>query len=48
VHSYTFSPADTIQDLTFGKAWQWSLAYGLLAGLLLLGRQFKRQENTGH
>jgi len=42
-HSYAFSPADTIQDLQFGKAWQFALAYALLAGLLLLGRWLKRE-----
>ena len=42
-HSYAFTPADTVQDLAFGKAWQFALAYTLLAGLLLLGRWLKRE-----
>jgi AGZA family xanthine/uracil permease-like MFS transporter len=46
-HAYAFTPADTVQDLAFGKAWQFALAYTLLAGLLLLGRVLKRDE-TGH
>jgi adenine/guanine/hypoxanthine permease len=47
-HSYSFSPADTVQDLAFGKAWQFGLAYSLLAGFLFLGRWLRRDESTGH
>jgi len=47
VHSYAFTPADTVQDLAFGKAWQFALAYALLAGLLLLGRELRRDEAAG-
>jgi AGZA family xanthine/uracil permease-like MFS transporter len=48
VHSYAFTPADTVQDLAFGKAWQFALAYALLAGLLVLGRKLRRDEAAGH
>jgi len=44
VHSYAFSPADTVQALAFGKAWPFAVAYVLLAGLLALGRKFGRDE----
>jgi len=47
-HSYAFTPADTVQDLAFGKAWQFALAYTLLAGLLLLGRWLKREVAVNH
>jgi hypothetical protein len=48
VHSYAFAPADTVQDLAFGKAWPFALGYTLLAGLLVLGRRFKQDETSGH
>jgi len=43
VHSYAYAPADTIQDLAFGKAWPFALAYALLAGLLALGRRLRQE-----
>jgi AGZA family xanthine/uracil permease-like MFS transporter len=48
VHSYAFTPADTVQDLAFGKAWQFALAYALLAGLLALGRFLGHEPSTRH
>jgi adenine/guanine/hypoxanthine permease len=48
VHAYAFAPADTVQDMTFGKAWTFALAYALLAGFLALGRVCKIDEGTGH
>jgi AGZA family xanthine/uracil permease-like MFS transporter len=48
VHSYAFGPADTVQDLAFGKAWRFALGYALLAGLLVLGRKLRRDEAAGH
>jgi AGZA family xanthine/uracil permease-like MFS transporter len=48
VHSYAFSAADTIQDLAFGKAWSFALAYALLAGLLVMGQTLRRDEGAGH
>jgi adenine/guanine/hypoxanthine permease len=48
VHSYAFAPADTVQDLSFGKAWQFALAYALLAGLLALGRKLRHEIAGGH
>jgi AGZA family xanthine/uracil permease-like MFS transporter len=48
MHSYAFSTADTVQDLAFGKAWQPSLAYALLAAFLLLGRTFKQDDSRSH
>jgi AGZA family xanthine/uracil permease-like MFS transporter len=47
-HSYAFTQTDTVQDLAFGKAWQFALAYALLAGLLVLGRMFRRNHTAGH
>jgi AGZA family xanthine/uracil permease-like MFS transporter len=47
VHSYAFTPTDTVQDLAFGKAWQFALGYALLAGLLALGRYCRRDEAAG-
>jgi AGZA family xanthine/uracil permease-like MFS transporter len=47
-HSYALTPADTVQDLAFGKAWPFALAYAMLAGLLVLGRWLKHNESTGH
>ena len=46
MHSYAFATADTVQDLAFGKAWQPSLAYALLAAFLLLGRTFKQDDGA--
>ena len=48
VHSYAYSPADTIQDLAFGKAWPFALAYALLAGLLAAGRWLRPDQAAGH
>ena len=48
LHSYAFTTADTVQDLAFGNAWQFSLGYVLLAGLLWLGRFYRRDEAAGH
>jgi len=47
-HSYSFAPGDTVQDLAFGKAWQFALGYSLLAGLLLLGRRLKHEAGPSH
>jgi len=47
-HSYSFSQADTVQDLAFGKAWQFALGYVLLAGFLFLGRWLGRDERAAH
>ncbi|MBN2573007.1 MAG: NCS2 family permease [Deltaproteobacteria bacterium] len=47
-HSYAFVPADTVQDLALGKAWQFALAYALLAGFLLLGRKLRHETAAGH
>jgi AGZA family xanthine/uracil permease-like MFS transporter len=47
VHSYAFSAADTVQDITFGKAWPFTLGYAALAALLALGR-FAKRDNNGH
>jgi adenine/guanine/hypoxanthine permease len=44
VHSYAFTPGDTVQDLSFGKAWPFALGYALLAGLLASGKLFGRDE----
>ena len=41
LHSYTFTAADTIQALSFGKAWPFALGYGLLAVLLALGKKLR-------
>jgi AGZA family xanthine/uracil permease-like MFS transporter len=48
VHSYAYTPADTVQDLAFGKAWPFALGYALLAALLASGRFLKHDENAGH
>ena len=48
VGSYAFTAGDTVQDLVFGKAWQFALAYALLAGFLMLGRLWKRDESASH
>ena len=44
VHSYAFNAADTVQDIAFGKAWQFALGYAALAILLSLGRLAKRED----
>ena len=48
IHSYAYSIADTIQDLAFGKAWPFALAYALLAALLAAGRWLRREPGAGH
>jgi adenine/guanine/hypoxanthine permease len=48
LHSYAFSPADTVQDLALGKAWPFALAYALLGGFLLLGRKLARDDGSVH
>jgi len=47
VHAYAFTPADTVQDLAFGKAWQFALAYALLAAFLWLGRFCRQDDSDG-
>lgn len=48
VHSYAFTPADTVQDLAFGKAWHFTLGYALLAALLAAGRLLRSDESPAH
>jgi AGZA family xanthine/uracil permease-like MFS transporter len=48
LHSYAYTPADTVQNLAFGKAWPFALGYALLGGLLATGRVLKRDEGAGH
>lgn len=48
VHSYAFTPADTIQDLAFGKAWPFALGYAFLAVLLASGRAMKTDASQAH
>lgn len=48
VHSYAFTLADTVQDLTFAKAWQFGVAYAALAALLALGHFAKRDGGASH
>jgi len=43
VHTYTFTQADTVQDIVPGKGWSFAAAYFALALLLALGR-FARQD----
>jgi AGZA family xanthine/uracil permease-like MFS transporter len=48
MHGYVWSMADTVQNLRFGFAWEWALAYGLLAALLASGRLFPEEVGAGH
>jgi AGZA family xanthine/uracil permease-like MFS transporter len=48
MHSYAYTPADTVQDVAIGKSWPFTVAYLLLAGLLASGSLFKRDEATSH
>jgi AGZA family xanthine/uracil permease-like MFS transporter len=38
IHAYRFTPSDTVANVAFGNAWQFSLGYALLAILILLAR----------
>jgi AGZA family xanthine/uracil permease-like MFS transporter len=46
LHSYAYTPGDTVQDLAFGKAWPFAVGYALLAGLLASGTLLKRDTTT--
>ncbi len=48
VHSYAFTPADTIQALELGKAWPFALGYALLAALLVSGRFLAADDGQAH
>jgi hypothetical protein len=48
VHSYAFAAADTVQDIVFGKAWPFAIAYAAMAALLALGRFAKREDGAGY
>jgi AGZA family xanthine/uracil permease-like MFS transporter len=48
IHSYGFTQADTVQRLAFGHAWQFALAYVLLAGLFALGRFLRDKGASSH
>jgi AGZA family xanthine/uracil permease-like MFS transporter len=48
VHAYAYTPCDTVQDLTFGKAWPFALGYALLAALLAQGKLLRRDESGAH
>jgi len=48
VHSYAYTAGDTTQDLSFGKAWPFALAYALLAVLLAAGRFMKQDPSGAH
>jgi adenine/guanine/hypoxanthine permease len=48
VHSFAYTPGDTVQDLALGKAWTYALGYALLAGLLAAGRLMKRDDSGLH
>ena len=47
-HSYAYTPGDTVQDLAFGKAWQFALGYALLASLLASGKFLRRDDSVDH
>jgi hypothetical protein len=47
LHSYAYTPGDTVQDLVFGKAWRFALGYLLLALLLAAGRLLGRDDSAG-
>ena len=49
IHSYGWGLADTVQQLKPGHAWEWGLAYVLLAALLATGKLFPSEpEGSGH
>jgi AGZA family xanthine/uracil permease-like MFS transporter len=48
LHSYAYTPGDTVQDLTFGKAWPFALGYALLAVLLASGKLLRRDDGAAH
>lgn len=48
MHAYQWSRDDTIQALVPGQAWEWGLAYGLLALFLAAGRLFPAEKGNGH
>jgi adenine/guanine/hypoxanthine permease len=48
MHSYAYTPSDTVQDMAFGKSWPFAVGYLLLAGLLTSGSLLKRDESASH
>jgi AGZA family xanthine/uracil permease-like MFS transporter len=48
IHAYGWTMADTVQVLQPGLAWEWALAYGLLALLLASGKFFPKEAGPGH
>ena len=47
MHTYHWTPADTVVDLRIGVGWPWALAY-LLMGLLFLTARWMKQSDGGH
>jgi adenine/guanine/hypoxanthine permease len=45
VHSYAYTPGDTVQALAFGKAWPFTVGYALLAILLASGKLLKPDDH---
>ena len=48
MHAYQWSKDDTIQALVPGQAWDWTLAYALLALLLAAGKYLPAESGDGH
>lgn len=48
MHAYQWTRDDTIQALVPGQAWEWALAYALLALLLAAGKLFPAETGNGH
>jgi AGZA family xanthine/uracil permease-like MFS transporter len=48
IHAYGWTDADTVPRLVPGMAWDFALAYGLLAVLLLVGRFAPKEGTVGH
>ncbi len=48
MHTYVWTPADTVVDLRIGVGWSWALAYVLMAGLFVAARWMKESEGEGH
>jgi AGZA family xanthine/uracil permease-like MFS transporter len=48
IHAYRFTASDTVANVAFGSAWQFSLGYALLATLILLARWAREDASPGN
>ena len=48
MHTYQWTPADTVVDLRIGPGWPWALAYLLLGLVFVSARWMKEADGEVH